>query len=216
MKLSSIVRKLIMALSGLFLIIFLITHLVINSFTLASSKELFNDAAHFMATNPVIYLMQYVLALGFIIHIGMGIKLTLQNRKARPENYAFNQPSKNADLSSRSMIISGGLVIVFLILHLRDYFYEIKFVGLAEGTTDYDLVVNLFSSPIYTGVYVISFIVLGFHLNHGFKSAFQSVGANHKKYNPAIKFAGTAYSILISLGFSTIALVHFINQYSFN
>ena len=135
-----------MALSGLFLIIFLITHLVINSFTLAS-KELFNDAAHFMATNPVIYLMQYVLALGFIIHIGMGIKLTLQNRKARPEKYAFNQSSKNADLSSRSMIISGGLVIVFLILHLRDYFYEIKFVGLPEGTTDYDLVVNLFSSP---------------------------------------------------------------------
>ena len=94
--------------------------------------------------------------------------------------------------------------------------YEIKFVGLPEGTTDYDLVVNLFSSPIYTGVYVISFIVLGFHLNHGFKSAFQSVGANHKKYNSAIKVAGTAYSILISLGFSTIALVHFINQYSFN
>ena len=103
-----------------------------------------------------------------------------------------------------------------MILHLRDYFYEIKFVGLPAGTTDYDLVVNLFSSPIYTCVYVISFIVLGFHLNHGFKSAFQSVGANHKKYNPAIKIAGTAYSILISVGFSTIAVVHFINQYSFN
>lgn len=216
MKFSSIVRKLIMALSGLFLIIFLITHLVINSFTLAPSKELFNEAAHFMATNPVIYVMQYVLALGFIIHIAMGIKLTIQNKRARSKNYAYNQMSKNTDLSSRSMIISGGLVLVFLVLHLRDYFYQMKFVGLPDGTTDYDLVVNLFSNPYYTGVYVVSFIVLGFHLNHGFQSAFQSIGANHGKYNPIIKAVSLGYSITIALGFSTIAIFHFINQYNFS
>ena len=205
-----------MALSGLFLIIFLVTHLVINLLTLFPSKNLFNDAAHFMATNPVIYAMQYVLALGFIIHIGMGIKLTIQNKMARSKNYAYNQMSKNTDISSRSMIISGGLVLVFLVLHLRDYFYQMKFVGLPEGTTDYDLVVNLFTNPYYTGVYVVSFIVLGFHLNHGFKSAFQSVGANHKKYNPAIKAASIGYSITIALGFSAIAIFHFINQYNFS
>ena len=214
MVLSSIVRKFIMALSGLFLIIFLITHLVINSLTLASSKDLFNEAAHFMATNPIIYAMQYVLALGFIIHIGMGIKLTIQNKRARSQEYVYNKMSKNTDLSSRSMIVSGGLVIVFLALHLRDYFYQMKFVGLPEGTTDYDLVVNLFTNPYYTAVYVIAFIVLGVHLNHGFKSAFQSMGANHKKYNPLIKIVSTAYSIVIALGFSTIAIFHFINQSS--
>jgi succinate dehydrogenase / fumarate reductase cytochrome b subunit len=203
-----------MALSGLFLIIFLITHLVINSLTLASSKDLFNEAAHFMATNPIIYAMQYVLALGFIIHIGMGVKLTIQNKRARSQEYVYNKMSKNTDLSSRSMIISGGLVIVFLALHLRDYFYQMKFVGLPEGTTDYDLVVNLFTNPYYTSVYVIAFIVLGVHLNHGFKSAFQSMGANHKKYNPLIKIVSTAYSIVIALGFSTIAIFHFINQSS--
>ena len=214
MELSSIVRKFIMALSGLFLIVFLITHLVINSLTLASSKDLFNEAAHFMATNPIIYAMQYVLALGFIIHIGMGVKLTIQNKRARSQEYVYNKMSKNTDLSSRSMIISGGLVIVFLALHLRDYFYQMKFVGLPEGTTDYDLVVNLFTNPYYTAVYVIAFIVLGVHLNHGFKSAFQSMGANHKKYNPLIKIVSTAYSIVIALGFSTIAIFHFINQSS--
>ena len=214
MELSSIVRKFIMALSGLFLIIFLITHLVINSLTLASSKDLFNEAAHFMATNPIIYAMQYVLALGFIIHIGMGIKLTIQNKRARSQEYVYNKMSKNTDLSSRSMIVSGGLVIVFLALHLRDYFYQMKFVGLPEGTTDYDLVVNLFTNPYYTAVYVIAFIVLGIHLNHGFKSAFQSMGANHKKYNPLIKTVSTAYSLVIALGFSTIAIFHFINQSS--
>ena len=214
MELSSIVRKFIMALSGLFLIIFLITHLVINSLTLASSKDLFNDAAHFMATNPIIYAMQYVLALGFIIHIGMGVKLTIQNKRARSQEYVYNKMSKNTDLSSRSMIISGGLVIVFLALHLRDYFYQMKFVGLPEGTTDYDLVVNLFTNPYYTAVYVIAFIVLGIHLNHGFKSAFQSMGANHKKYNPLIKTVSTLYSLVIALGFSTIAIFHFINQSS--
>jgi succinate dehydrogenase / fumarate reductase cytochrome b subunit len=203
-----------MALSGLFLIIFLITHLVINSLTLASSKDLFNEAAHFMATNPIIYAMQYVLALGFIIHIGMGIKLTIQNKRARSQEYVYNKMSKNTDLSSRSMIVSGGLVIVFLALHLRDYFYQMKFVGLPEGTTDYDLVVNLFTNPYYTAVYVIAFIVLGIHLNHGFKSAFQSMGANHKKYNPLIKTVSTAYSLVIALGFSTIAIFHFINQSS--
>ena len=214
MELSSIVRKFIMALSGLFLIVFLITHLVINSLTLASSKDSFNEAAHFMATNPIIYAMQYVLALGFIIHIGMGIKLTIQNKRARSQEYVYNKMSKNTDLSSRSMIVSGGLVIVFLALHLRDYFYQMKFVGLPEGTTDYDLVVNLFTNPYYTAVYVIAFIVLGVHLNHGFKSAFQSMGANHKKYNPLIKIVSTAYSIVIALGFSTIAIFHFINQSS--
>ena len=214
MELSSIVRKFIMALSGLFLIVFLITHLVINSLTLASSKDLFNEAAHFMATNPIIYAMQYVLALGFIIHIGMGIKLTIQNKRARSQEYVYNKMSKNTDLSSRSMIVSGGLVIVFLALHLRDYFYQMKFVGLPEGTTDYDLVVNLFTNPYYTAVYVIAFIVLGVHLNHGFKSAFQSMGANHKKYNPLIKIVSTTYSIVIALGFSTIAIFHFINQSS--
>ena len=214
MELSSIVRKFIMALSGLFLIIFLITHLVINSLTLASSKDLFNEAAHFMATNPIIYAMQYVLALGFIIHIGMGIKLTIQNKRARSQEYVYNKMSKNTDLSSRSMIVSRGLVIVFLALHLRDYFYQMKFVGLPEGTTDYDLVVNLFTNPYYTAVYVIAFIVLGVHLNHGFKSAFQSMGANHKKYNPLIKIVSKAYSIVIALGFSTIAIFHFINQSS--
>ena len=214
MELSSIVRKFIMALSGLFLIIFLITHLVINSLTLASSKDLFNEAAHFMATNPIIYAMQYVLALGFIIHIGMGIKLTIQNKRARSQEYVYNKMSKNTNLSSRSMIVSGGLVIVFLALHLRDYFYQMKFVGLPEGTTDYDLVVNLFTNPYYTAVYVIAFIFLGIHLNHGFKSAFQSMGANHKKYNPLIKIVSTAYSIVIALGFSTIAIFHFINQSS--
>ena len=83
-----------MALSGLFLIIFLVTHLVINSFTLAPSKELFNEAAHFMATNPIIYVMQYVLALGFIIHIAMGIKLTIQNKRARSKNYVYKYRNK--------------------------------------------------------------------------------------------------------------------------
>lgn len=204
-----------MAVTGLFLISFLFIHLIINLFTLAPTKDLFNDAAHFMATNPVIFAMQYILALGFLIHIIMGINLTIQNKMARSQNYAYNNMSSNTDFSSRSMIISGGLIIIFLILHLRDYFYQMKFVGLPEGTTDYDLVVTLFSNPFYTALYVFSFIVLGFHLNHGFKSAFQSVGANHNKYNPVIKAISTGYSIMIALGFSTIAIYHFINQYNF-
>lgn len=207
---SSIARKFIMALTGFFLIVFLLTHLTINSFSLFS-KELFNQGSHFMATNPFVYIMQYVLALGFIAHIVMGIKLTYQNNKARPVKYHYNRPSENSSLSSRSMIYSGLLVLLFLLLHMKDFFVEIKF-NPTEGRTDYDLLLSVFSNPIYVGIYVIAFIFLGIHLNHGFQSAFQSVGANHKKYTPIIRKSGTVYSILIALGFSVIAIFHFINQ----
>ena len=208
MRITSIARKFVMALSGLFLVSFLIVHLSINLLSLSSNPQLFNDASHFMATNPVIQTMQYVLALGFLIHIALGIVLTRMNYAARPQRYAYDRPGENSKMESRSMIITGILVLLFLILHLRDFFYVIKFGVMPEGG-DYQLVSDLFGVWWYTLIYVASFILLGFHLNHGFQSAFQSMGANNKTWSPIWKKVGSVFSIVVAGGFSLIALYHF-------
>ncbi len=212
---NSIGRKFVMGLSGLFLITFITIHLLINFFSLGlgwDGRELFNAGSHFMATNPFIQIMQYVLAAGFIIHIGMGIRLTSQNNAARPIKYAKNNPGENSSVSARSMIITGILVLLFLILHIKDFFVEIKFNDLGGLTSDYDLLLAVFSNPLYVGLYVFAFIVLGIHLNHGFQSAFQSMGINHKKCTPIIKAAGSIFCVIIALGFSSIALMHYIHS----
>ncbi|MFT4521821.1 MAG: succinate dehydrogenase / fumarate reductase cytochrome b subunit [Bacteroidia bacterium] len=204
---SSIAKKIFMSLSGLFLISFLVIHLSINLLTLFSA-EAFNEASHFMATNPVIQVMQYVLALGFIVHIVMGIKVTIQNRAARPIAYASNKPSANSNWSSRNMIVTGMLVLLFLVIHIKNLFWTMKF-GDMNGMSDYELVTTLFTSPLFAFLYVFAFVLLGFHLDHGFQSAFQSVGANHNKYTPMIKSFGRIFSIVIAIGFSCIALKFF-------
>jgi succinate dehydrogenase / fumarate reductase cytochrome b subunit len=209
-RISSIAKKFIMALSGLFLIVFLLVHLGVNLLLLSSNPDLFNEASHFMATNPLIQIMQYVLALGFVVHILSGVALTVQNYLARPNRYAMNRPSENASLESRTMIVSGGLVLLFLLLHMRNFFYYIKFGQLPEGG-DYVLVTDLFDIWYYTMIYVASFIILGFHLNHGFQSSFQSLGANNKFWGQIWKKAGTIYSVIIAGGFSIIALYLFFN-----
>ncbi|MBI1307967.1 MAG: succinate dehydrogenase [Bacteroidetes bacterium] len=209
---SSILRKIVMALSGLFLISFLALHLTINLFTLISA-DLFNEASHFMATNWIIQLMQYVLAIGFVLHIAMGIQLTLQNKKARPSAYAMNKAAANSGWSSRNMIVTGLLVLFFLIVHLKNYFWVLKF-GDMPYSSDYELVVKLFENPLYTLLYVFAFVLLGFHLDHGFQSAFQSVGINHSKYTPAIKWLGRAFAVVVTLGFSLISLFFYFSSLS--
>jgi succinate dehydrogenase / fumarate reductase cytochrome b subunit len=206
---SSIGRKVVMSITGLFLIIFLIVHLSIN-LSLFWGPNAFNTASEFMATNGVIQVMQYVLAAGFVLHIIQGIILEFKNRSARSVKYVVNKPSENSTFASRNMIYTGVLVLLFLILHLWDFFVQLKFVGIGN-LTDYDLVTNHFSSPLFTAIYVIAFVLLGIHLSHGFQSAFQSSGANYNKYKACIKNTGIGFSIIIAIGFSAIALYFFFN-----
>ncbi|MFT4752552.1 MAG: succinate dehydrogenase / fumarate reductase cytochrome b subunit [Salibacteraceae bacterium] len=205
---SSIARKFWMAITGIFLVTFLVVHLSIN-LTLFVSAELFNDASHFMATNPVIQVMQYVLAAGFLGHIIMGIKLTLQNKAARPIRYAHENAAASSTWSSRNMIYSGVLVLVFLVIHMRHFFYELKFTD--NVTDDYVLVTSIFQVWYYTAFYVLAFIGLGVHLNHGFQSAFQSVGWKNSKWKGLMQTIGTAYSVLMTVGFSSVAIYFFLN-----
>jgi len=199
---SSLGKKIVMSLSGLFLITFLLVHLAIN-LTLFIGADTFNEASHFMATNPFIQVMQYVLAAGFIFHIAMGIRLELKNRASRPIKYAKNNAAANSGWASRNMVVTGILVLLFLVLHLKDFFIKIKF---GEVHDDYELVTQLFKNPLYVLIYVIAFILLGIHLSHGFQSAFTSVGARAPKYLKCIKNVGMAFSYLIALGFSVISI----------
>ena len=214
---SSIGRKVLMALSGFFLLFFLAQHFVIN-FLSVISEDSFNTASHFMGTNPVIqFLMQPVLIFGVVFHLSMGIYLEIQNNKARGVKYAMNKPSANATWMSRNMIYTGLVVLAFLGLHFYDFWIpEInhKYIAfLPEDPTRYihELKVK-FEDPVRVGLYCVSFVLLALHLLHGFQSAFQSVGFRNSKYTPTIKKLGNIYAILIPLGFIFIAVFHYVSH----
>lgn len=199
---SSVGKKFFMALTGIFLVTFLLVHLIVN-LSLFLGSDGFNAAAHFMDTNPFIQVMQPILGLGFIAHIVMGIVLELKNRSSRPVKYAKNNVNANSSWMSRNMIVTGAMILAFLVLHLKHYFVPFK---TTEIHNHYEFVIELFKNPLYTIIYVVAFILLGLHLIHGFQSALTTTGIRQEKYKKCIVNLGTAYSIFISVGFIAIAL----------
>ena len=218
---SSIGRKFAMALSALFLMVFLLQHFAINILSVFS-PDTFNDVSHFMGTFWVIqYLLQPVLIFGVIFHFVMGFVLEFKNWSARKIGYAKNSPSGNSSWMSRNMLLSGAVILAFLILHFIDFWIpeiNTKYIqgdmsGLladGEGYRYFEELQHKFHSHLRTIAYVIAFILLSLHLLHGFSSAFQSVGANNK-YTKGLKKFGKAYAILVPLGFIFIALYHHLN-----
>lgn len=212
---SSIAKKFAMALSGLFLVIFLAQHLLINSISVFSA-DTFNEVSHFMGTNFFVqFLLQPILIFGVILHFVMGIVLEYRNNKARQIKYVKFNPSANTSWMSRNMLFTGLVVLAFLGLHFYDFWFpEIahKYIhAYPEDPTRYfgELIAK-FESPIRTILYVISFIFLMLHLLHGFSSSFQSVGW-HNKYSKGLRRFTVAYSIIVPLGFVFIALFHYFN-----
>ena len=215
---SSLARQVAMALSALFLIVFLIIHLAVNLVSLFSA-EAFNEASHFMGTNPVIqFAMQPVLIVGVVFHFVMGFVLELKNRSARNVKYANYNGAANASWMSRNMIISGAVILAFIVLHFIDFWIpeiNTKYIlgdmsGVVQGEEGYRYFAELqhkFQNPLRVGAYVVAFVLLGLHLAHGFQSAFQSMGFNNK-YSGFVKKFGVVYSIVIPLGFIIIALCH--------
>jgi succinate dehydrogenase / fumarate reductase cytochrome b subunit len=207
---SSIGQKLIMGLTGLFLISFLVVHATLNSFIFANDGgHLFNEGAEFMGTNPVIRTMEYVLFIGLILHIVKGLSLVYQNNKARPEKYAMQDGKANSTWYSRSMGLLGTLLLMFLIVHLRHFWYESRLTDRITGgeTTLFDEMSLVFKSLWVVILYVLAMVSLAYHLMHGFQSAFQTLGLNHKKYTPAIKGFGVWFSIIISIVFAAMPVV---------
>lgn len=209
---SSLGKKLLMGLTGLFLVSFLIVHASINAcIYFNDGGATFNAAAHFMAHNPVIRVVEIGLFIGLILHAVQALMLTMQNNKARPVKYAVPAGNVSSKWYSRSMGILGSLLLLFLVVHLANFWVPTKqalfndmehdtFAGLKE----------VFSKWYFVVVYMIGVISLGYHLLHGFQSAFQSLGLNHKKYTPMIKSFGFWFSIIITLLFASMPITMFL------
>ncbi|MCH1539397.1 MAG: succinate dehydrogenase cytochrome b subunit [Flavobacteriaceae bacterium] len=212
---SSLARKYAMALSGLFLVVFLLQHFIIN-LTSVFSEEVFNEISHFMGNNPLVqFVLQPVLIFGVLFHFMMGFVLDIKNRKARSQGYAQNNGAANSSWMSRNMILSGITILSFLVLHFIDFWFpemNYKYVqSLPEDPNRYfEEMVHKFENVIRVIAYVVSFFFLMLHLLHGFSSSFQSVGLNNK-YTRGIKGFTLAFSIVVPAGFIFIAIFHHLN-----
>jgi len=213
---ASIGRKFLMSISGIFLMMFLIVHLTVNLMLIFDdSGELFNVAAHFMVTNPVIRIIEPLLGLGFLVHIVWSFYLEYQNWKARPVKYNKKSVGESSSWASRNMLILGALVLVFLVIHIINFYWVIRFTdGVQEITIGgehmedaYSLVAGLFkASIVYDIIYVVGAILLGLHLSHGFWSSFHTLGLSNKNWMGRLQVIGKVYAFIIAAGFTIIPL----------
>jgi succinate dehydrogenase / fumarate reductase cytochrome b subunit len=213
---STIGRKVAMAISGLFLVVFLTQHFTINFISVFSAKT-FNEISHFMGNNPLVqFVLQPILIFGVVFHFTMGFVLEIQNRKSRAVQYVEFKGSENASWVSRNMIWSGAVVLSFLGLHFYDFWFpemNYKYIEVLPLDPEryYEEMTHKFHDLLRVGLYIISFVFLALHLNHGFASSVQSVGVNNK-YSSSIKKFAIAFSVIIPVGFIFIALFHYINS----
>ena len=249
---SSLGKKLIMALTGLFLCTFLVIHLIGNlQLFKDDSGQAFNSYAYFMTHFVPIKVVSYLLYTSIIVHAVYALVLTIGNKKARPVGYAANKPSANSPWTSRNMGILGTILLLFIVVHMGNFWwkyhnaelpyakYEISLndpqhIIVSELPYDakrlvhsdyvdsqagkqiviskdlYQVVANSFKTWWYVLLYVVSMAALSFHLIHGFRSAFQTLGWDHKKYVPLIRFLGVwIFGVLIPLGFAAMPVYFF-------
>jgi len=206
---SSLGKKLVMGITGLFLISFLMVHCFLNSLIfLNDGGETFNLGAEFMAKNWIIRAMEIVLFGGLLWHIIQAAILTRENKKARPVAYAVSNPSANSKWYSRSMGLLGTILLIFLIIHLRHFWVVSRFTD--EITSGRETLFNemkeVFSQLWVVILYCLAMVSLGYHLLHGFKSAFQTLGWNHVKYNAIIEKTGVIFSIVLPVLFAAMPI----------
>jgi succinate dehydrogenase / fumarate reductase cytochrome b subunit len=174
-----------------------------------ASKQ-FNEYAKFMTTNPLVKILSYITYISILFHAIDGILLTIQNKKARPIDYAYSKPSANSNWSSRNMGLLGVILLLFIVVHMRSFWYEMHFgeIGLdLYGQKDlYKLTTEAFHQLWYVILYVVCMVAIAFHLSHGFTSAFQSVGLNHPKINSITKKLGMFFGIAIPFAFAIIPI----------
>ncbi len=211
---SSIGKKFMMSLAGLFLVVFLLVHLGINLLViLFKDPMVYNKAAHFMSSNPLIKVFEVVLIGGILLHIVYALILQVQNWMARPRRY-IRPNYANTSFFSKFMIHTAAVILAFLAIHFADFYFKAKFGHAAEITVNgvhyHDFateMIDKFQQLPYVIFYVASFIFLGFHLIHGFQSAFKTLGLDNKKYTPIIQALAFIYTIIVVAGFTVIPLV---------
>jgi succinate dehydrogenase / fumarate reductase, cytochrome b subunit len=208
---SSIGKKVLMSLTGLFLVVFLVEHLVGNLLLFAHDNgKMYETYGDFLVSNPVIRFIEYFLALGFGIHVTIGIILWIKNRMARPVKYKYFRLQDNSPLASRTTIWSGIIIGIFLYIHLKSFFIPSRFASVK--VSNYELVMKAFSNPWYDAVYIVALIVLGYHLRHGFQSAFQTLGLRTKTYAPVLDLLAFIFWFFIPLAYAAIPVYFFFYQ----
>ena len=214
---SKIFQKALAALSGGFLVLFLLGHLAGN-LQLFIPGELgqkqFNSYALFMTTNPAVIALSYLTYTSIILHSILTLYLVLRSRSARSVRYQVSSGSSNSSWASRNMAFLGTMLLIFLIIHLRSFWYEMHFgdIGLDKwGNKDlYTVTVSAFQNILYTAFYVLSMLMLSFHLSHGVSSAFQTLGLSTSKYEKIINFVGKSIAVLIPLIFASIPITLYV------
>jgi len=211
---SSIGKKLWMSLAGIFLVLFLLVHLGINLLViLFEDPMVFNKAAHFMGTNIVIKVVEIVLFGSILLHVIYALILQVQNWIARPKRYVKANYS-NTSFFSKFMIHTALIILAFIVIHLADFYFKAKFghvrTIVEDGKEYHDLaalVVEKFNMLPFVVFYIAAFIFLGFHLVHGFQSAFKTLGLENKSYSPVIQLLAVLYSVIVVGGFTLIPLM---------
>lgn len=215
---STIGRKVVVALTGLFLCLFLVVHLLGNLQLLANDGgKSFNLYAKFMTTSPIIQTISIGNFAFILLHIIQSTILTIKNRQARPVQYAIVE--NRSSWASRNMGFLGSFVLLFILGHLSQFWWQMKFGQMPVTGIDgvqvkdlYLVVSEAFKHPEVVAFYVLSMGFIGFHLSHGFQSAFQTLGLNHVKYTPLIQKLGLAFCILIPLGYAVIPVMMYLRS----
>ncbi len=209
---SSIGKKFTMGLTGLFLVTFLIVHAGVNA-CIFVSEETFNTAAHFMSHNWVVRVLEIGLFAGIFLHIIQGLMLWRQNSVARPVGYSVSAANENSKWYSRSMGLLGTLLLFFLIIHISKFWTDTKAALYLHGDAEHNLYQSMkaeFSKWWIVVIYELGVVSLFWHLLHGFQSAFQTIGVNHKRYTPIVKNIGAVYSVIICILFALMPLAFFL------
>ncbi len=200
---SSIGKKIIMSLTGLFLCTFLLEHFIGN-LLLFKGEEVFNAYSEFMVANPIIRTIEFGLFAALLIHPFFALLVWLQNKRVRPQKYDTYKLSENSPLASRITMLSGTIILIFLILHLRTFFVPLRFAEVHPSP--YALVQDAFSNPYYSGLYLVALVLLAYHLKHGFQAAFQTLGLRNKKYSKLLDAIAVIFWLIIPLGFASMPI----------
>jgi len=208
---SSIGKKLVMAITGISLILFLVVHAGLNACIWANDGgEMFNRAANFMGSNVVPRILEVGLFGGILLHIIQGYMLTVENRSKRSIGYAVDYGNRGSKWYSRSMAILGTLLLLFFIMHWKQFWIPSRFTGVDEVQLSngksvhnlYALMRDTFQNLWVVILYVIGCISLGYHLAHGFQSAFRTIGVHNKRYNKMISALGYGFAVIVPLAFA--------------
>lgn len=194
-----------MGTTGLFLCSFLVVHLYGN-LLLYAGAEYFEEHAHEFSSNIIIRIIEILLFLSIVLHAASGLWLTAENRRARPVRYARRRAAGGRTLASRTMLITGSAIFIFMVIHLRQFFYESRIGPDADTVSLYELVVTTFQDPLYAILYVIAMVLLSGHLVHGFQSGFKSLGLHGLRYAGLIRVVGIAFGVLVPAGFASLPI----------